>query len=88
MNTTIFTPRIKGNEPFPGETMKDGRAVMQLTRTDQLAWIDAKLNNSTTTVTDQTTGTRWLVNRADCGLGCMCAAEAEAVVPAPTERAQ
>lgn len=76
----LFTPDLKEGETYSGETMQDGRALMSLSPEDARIWENAKEEDSAAVVTDQNTGTRWLVQRSDCGLGCRCAALAESVV--------
>lgn len=79
---SLFSPYIKDGDQYPGEHMQDGRALMELSDADEQAWMVARVNNRAAVITDQNTGTRWVVTRADCGLGCMCAAMAQAVVEA------
>lgn len=71
----IFTPDMTPGSTYPGETMSDGRAVMDVSVEDRQRYLDAQ-DGTWTLVTDTKTGTSWEVRRADCGAGCRCAAEA------------
>ena len=72
----LFTPDPIGRMPRNIERLSDRRLVLHLSDADMNAYLDAKEDRTHAVVTDLTTGYRFEVAAAACGLGCRCAASA------------
>ncbi len=74
----LLTPQPVGAMPDNVKRWDDDRIELRLSDADYFAHQDQGHGyDDTVTVTDQLTGARFVIRRADCGLGCHCAAEAQ-----------
>jgi len=77
---SYFTPFPVGEMPATVERWDDGppfgRLALRLSPEDQALIGDGRLGDHTFIVCDLTSGERFKIEAADCGLGCRCAAEA------------
>ena len=69
--------RLKNTVP-PGTVREAGRIVLTLSEADAKLWNNLDRQNEAV-VSDQKTGAKWVVWRADCGLSCFCAADGKVV---------